>query len=729
MLKFNNDNIFTGYIKQLLADFNLPKYRVYTEEQQQYHNNYVQKSNLLVAKQAELNKIHTELRTLNFEINPNWLIASEVNPDETGVIYGIEHQPENTFEDIGGYPEANEKYKKLVKTLTNKYSSKTLSNLNCGIALYKRPKLDETVIAENCKYLNWFSIPNFIKSRFAMLQLEVSKLKKEVKGTPELNVLATINRDEPRFKGLDVDGSVLYQGDANKYPHYMRYVPYIKDNKIQIYAPKIQDGQILYSDNDWKECHAELGDTHAYTHDKNSNIFLTTGYVYNLKVKNYTKNLKITNNIYDSYTHEYLGDYLRFQRDYRKINLMPLYNCFSNRVCPYLDVEFAKDGYTATFDTTDSHYKIYMVPIKLFKKYTIAIDCFDSVEMCCGLYGKYQYDEKYDILMQDTYICYTNMQFNKPVLFDKALSLDKYAAPFDTLELAQHEDDLKLFIKLPYNNKSSITILEGDYTACTTPTTINYEYPGWIKDYYNEELINRTSTLPKNKNTALGIIKDIPIIKSEDIQRANAIEEAETGEYVLNILTTTANADNDLYSSASFVEGDPEGEITENTLAMDSTAVKQQTAHKYDSKDAVVANHLVINFDGSPTKELLSQIITPLQLLKFNTGVSYPFADRLIEYLVGNAITPVDEIADNIERTKYIVSKTVSTPMNVDGLWDKNLSAILYTYINNNYPKAYINHDILGYVDKEVEKLYSYKSKNAPETISSANIYDDEWED
>ena len=82
-----------------------------------------------------------------------------------------------------------------------------------------------------------------------------------------------------------------------------------------------------------------------------------------------------------------------------------------------------------------------------------------------------------------------------------------------------------------------------------------------------------------------------------------------------------------------------------------------------------------------------------------------------------------------MKRTKYIVSKTVSTPMNVDGLWDKNLSAILYTYINNNYPKAYINHDILGYVDKEVEKLYSYKSKNAPETISSANIYDDEWED
>ena len=38
MFKFNSETLLTGQIKQKLADFNLPKYRVYTKEQEAYAN-------------------------------------------------------------------------------------------------------------------------------------------------------------------------------------------------------------------------------------------------------------------------------------------------------------------------------------------------------------------------------------------------------------------------------------------------------------------------------------------------------------------------------------------------------------------------------------------------------------------------------------------------------------------------------------------------------------------
>ena len=66
----------------------------------------------------------------------------------------------------------------------------------------------------------------------------------------------------------------------------------------------------------------------------------------------------------------------------------------------------------------------------------------------------------------------------------------------------------------------------------------------------------------------------------------------------------------------------------------------------------ITFNKTVLNFDEDINN---IKLITPLQLLYLNTGESYPFADRLIEYLVGNAITPLDTLGDNIKRVKTTV--------------------------------------------------------------------------
>ena len=51
------------------------------------------------------------------------------------------------------------------------------------------------------------------------------------------------------------------------------------------------------------------------------------------KIFGLTKTLKNPTTLYDYQTHEYLGDYLRFLRDFENINLMSMYNCFSNKLC------------------------------------------------------------------------------------------------------------------------------------------------------------------------------------------------------------------------------------------------------------------------------------------------------------------------------------------------------------------------------------------------------------
>lgn len=179
-------------------------------------------------------------------------------------------------------------------------------------------------------------------------------------------------------------------------------------------------------------------------------------YFFGEDLGNYTRRLKIRGNAYDSYTHEYLGWYLRFMRDKKGIDLMPLYNCFSDDASKRLELAFTpKKGGFATFDSADSEYKIYSLPIMLGKKYTIAIDSSKPIELCCAIIGAYQAEDQMTI-PEASYVRIGSSSFHAPFIYDTS----------DLLKIERIDDyeaDVRLIVKIDSELKSSIVILEGDY--------------------------------------------------------------------------------------------------------------------------------------------------------------------------------------------------------------------------------------------------------------------------
>lgn len=344
--------------------------------------------------------------------------------------------------------------------------------------------------------------------------------------------------------------------------------------------------------------------------------------------ENYYKTLKFTSINYDTHTHEYLGEYLRFIRDYKGLNLMSLYNCYSNNFPKQVaikienesgqDSDITQDDYTLYVDPKDTNYKVIMLPIKVNQKYTIAVDCPTKYQIFSGFYGR-----SFSVLekgfWRSTLVTVGSSRFSRPFIYDK-VSYENLSNNNMYDMAVNKEEDLKLFIKLPATNNSSIVILEGDYTD-------------------NNDWVYETSDNGKETNIFKALYN---------------------------------------YSVLNF-EPDFEDYEEEN---------KNIPEVKYD--DLIISN---------------------LQLLKLNTNYSYPFSDRLIEYLTDNVINPIDTISDNIKRLQWLLldkyldgkkSTGISSIGNTYGLWDDKYVAILYKLA---VEEGLINEksDLLGYVDKDIE--------------------------
>ena len=309
-----------------------------------------------------------------------------------------------------------------------------------------------------------------------------------------------------------------------------------------------------------------------YNKEKDKLEKLST-YIFGKKYVNIVSNFNIKSSLYDTETHEYLGNYLRFIRDYKHINLMPLYNCFSNRVLLDTTESFILDANDRTkdlrVDTTNSNFIYYLVPVKFNQDYTIAINSCIRYELTCVLYRKgiiNQVKDEFDSidhesLMKETHTIINGSEYSSPYIFST-----KNIPSAETLW--PYENCLYLLIKFPSKLKSSIVILEGNY---------------------------------------LGISDKI-------------------------------------------------GGIISPSIISNSTS------------------------DLKPTT---------LSLLSINNSISYPFADRLVEYLLFNAITSDERIEHNIERLQRSIALIDgSTAGMLNDIWSDRIKSEIYKFLFNNVSKS-----------------------------------------
>lgn len=369
--------------------------------------------------------------------------------------------------------------------------------------------------------------------------------------------------------------------------------------------PVYTDDTVLYKDRSYiKENKIVKWDGSEFIH--------LADYIYDWPMINLTKKLNMISAMYDSYTHEYLGDYLRFIRDYHHVDLMNMYNCFGKKMPSriYYSLKF-DDSFTLNIDTDNSNYNYYIVPIKFNKVYTIAIDSSIKWEMVSVLYSNIFIDNVPESLVKESYKVVSGSKFTNPFLYSTHF---KCAS-----ECWQKEKSLVLLLKIPSEVKSSIVILEGNFTSST-----------------------------------------------------NVIDGSQI-----------------------------------NTPVFDDEA--KDTLINYNSKNS---------------------------LLLANLGTSYPFSDRLVEYLLGNAITPNDQFMSNIGRVQGIVYE--GSINGYYGIWDDMLTNSINEMANKldptkggavrignkiikydagedidpptevvrlsrKFTDAY--NDITGFVDKDVESL------------------------
>lgn len=478
-------------------------------------------------------------------------------------------------------------------------------------------------------------------------------------------------------------------------------------------------------------------------------VTLDYSFYYGKEKSPYTQNFSSNTSFYDSDTHEWLGKYLRVYKNVKGINLMPFYNCYSGSYTErfYLQSQDYVNKYTNEDNsittvsgsklvvvesnsnsnyttasqefknkyTDENPYKVYQIPVKLNKEYTIALESNSNVKIAPAFinHGKLVkisiginelsltdlLISNYDSLGNNHPISkeFSNSSFIEPFIFslesknsniiDGTLAEENSVLTYEQL-FKRYERYLYLLVQVPKSNSSGIVVLEGNYVD------------SGITKIFSDESIDLINV----ENLDVQTIQVTPL----STEYNNSINMYECKCFVDGILFNGNNLKStivniELDDDYGYVEYKFENNNSKNLIIYSQIQIPSDANINITYSNNALEEDIEEYDNRNDDVFLDNMLISKLALLQLNDNKNYPFSDTLIEYLLLNCIDSEDQIGENIKRIQDIAGVANSKSFTY-GAWTNSLRELVFRQAQAQ--KTISHLDNIGYVDKTVETIY-----------------------
>ena len=397
---------------------------------------------------------------------------------------------------------------------------------------------------------------------------------------------------------------------------------------------------------------------------------------------------------YDYRTHERLGQYLRNLRDMYGLNLLPLYNCFSNQPLENHIIKGNSIRHTSAYNNT----KMYKIPIKFNQDYTICIENLGKTTIAPAFLrhnnlvkqNNTQYGNGIDITNQylslhahDNIHNFVNTSFGKPI----KVRFDNYP----------HTKDLDVL-----NHVSTEKIEEVEtFVSGTTKIEFTAVTPGTI--YLLDEDGNQVDNEDGNSPAT---------IDKEGVVTQTSFKEGKSATDVKQIAYTYVECSRNKVKYEITDEMVARFADVENCLYMliqvprvfDQNIVILEGDYT-DLESQKIVDALFI--DNLPDYLYDKYYIHDLSLMTVTTKDILPFSPVLVEFLLWNAICTLDTINNDFDRFSIALSgeyvpNTEDFTYNYPHFWVSRYRQIISDFVK--FHSTNVLQDNLGYGTRNIEE-------------------------